>query len=169
MQQSLTTPWVEGRLSAPPSTIEVLGFLKTEIKRNPQGNLQTDFLKLMLQHKGKEGLLNWLGDWLCLAACISLETKQACMKRQAFEKRWAFGKREACRIFHFRAGRLPFPAALPGNCVCAFAKGARWWTAHYHHPRKVGERSNLDQLHMRVSSLSRKTEGRKINYLCVFE
>ena len=33
-------------------SIRVLGFPKTEIQRKPQRNFQTDFIKVMLEHKG---------------------------------------------------------------------------------------------------------------------
>lgn len=58
-------------------------------------------------------------------------------KRQA----WAFV------IFHFRVGRLPFPAASVRAC----AVWARWQTAHYCHPEKVVQWSDFDQLRMQNS------------------
>ena len=79
---------------------EVLGFTNIEIKRKPERNLQTDFIKLMLkhkgdrQHRGNEGSPACLG--LALLGCFyKLGEKPDCKKRQAF---W---KRQACGTFHF--------------------------------------------------------------------
>lgn len=55
--------------------------------------------------------------------------------------------------FPFQSCCLP---GYDGQPVC----GPRWQTAHYHHPRKARQRSNLEHLCKRVSSLKRQLEGR---------
>lgn len=121
---------------------KALGVFKIEIERQPQRHCQADFVKLMLEHKGgtteerKEGPLNRLGGWLCWAAGIS----------------WGkvgVPKRQACELSHFRVGRLPFPAALPGNYV-RLHRVDKTADCSLPPPRKA-ERPNLNPLHVQVS------------------
>lgn len=116
------------------TSVRVLGLHEIEIEK-PQKNLQTNFIRLMIEHKGgsteERKVLQTDWELLCLAAFIN-RTKLTCAEWWAFGKKWT-------SFNGYGAWELRSSLRL----------GARWRTAHYLHPRKVIQRSNLDQLCLR--------------------